>query len=650
MTGMGSESSSGVPSDQGELYDALLRKRGIDAAQLRVDSSGTVGVASLPVLDLGGTRPPRLIVARPGTDDAGAHLTLQKRIGLGSAGVVWSSTQRPLDRRVAVKLVRPDRSSAAREAQLFREAVVAGALEHPNIAPVYALGEDQEGRLVLVMRYIDGQPWQRSMKPLWAEGAAADAATVEEQLGVLVSVCRAVEFAHSHGVIHRDLKPSNVMKGQFGEVYVVDWGIAVTTRGAFGLPPADGVNNIVGTPQYMAPEQAGADGSRIDERTDVYALGAILHELVTGTPRHAGSGLPQMLANAHASELVEYPVWVPADVAEVCNKATAKRPEDRYQSAAEFREAVLSLIRRQTARELTQEIKEQLRELVALIDETGEDDDNGGEIARLATSVRVGFRQILRLGDDAEARRGLDQLVAMMLPYELRRENLAAAESLLRELSKPRPDLRDRVRRLAEGIERRKSQMKDLARLRHAQDMSVSAERRRWASLLMGVVFTMIMSTLVALRVLGLHQAGYADALVIAGVFMVGLLIPTVLFRGEDIANAVTVTIRKMVAASAVLVFIEFALAAWLDVPFGAAVAMAFLILGFAATAMSFVVDRRLMWSGVAFVVSGIASAAFPDLRGILLAAGFLVALGWASVLFKQLARKAPAKATRAKA
>src|SRR5262249_2783401 len=155
---------------------------------------------------------------------------------------------------------------------LLTEAVITGSLEHPSIVPVHALGCDDAGRPVLVMKRIEGVCWRGMARdehpPGWAAIDAAGGGRRTAHVANLMAVCNAMHFAHRRGVVHRDLKPGNVMIGSYGEVYVVDWGIAARIEA--GPSPVA----LVGTPAYMAPEMVWGEAHRVDARTDVYLLGA----------------------------------------------------------------------------------------------------------------------------------------------------------------------------------------------------------------------------------------------------------------------------------------------------------------------------------------------------------------------------------------
>ena len=198
-------------------------------------------------------------------DLAGTRYELRGTLGRGGMGTVYAVLDRQLEREVAMKVL----DAEPADDRLVDEARVVARLEHPGIVPVHDVGRLPDGRLYCTMKLVRGERLDR-----WAAGPAG----LAERLSVVQRLCETVAFAHAHGVIHRDLKPENVMVGPFGEVQVMDWGVA-WRRDA---PGESGL--IAGTVGFMAPEQAAGADAEPDERWDVYALGAILRQLLS-TPR-----------------------------------------------------------------------------------------------------------------------------------------------------------------------------------------------------------------------------------------------------------------------------------------------------------------------------------------------------------------------------
>jgi len=252
-------------------------------------------------------------------------------LGVGGMGEVYAGVQRSLGRGVALKFVQEgDAISREARAGLLREARVTGRLEHPNIVPVHVLGVDESGVPVMVMKRIEGVSWRALLRdrahPQWRRWETQHRDALESHVSVLLSVCDALEYAHTKRVIHRDIKPDNVMIGPFGEVYLLDWGIAVE------LDAPGSSASIAGTPSFMAPEMVEGTLADVTERTDVFLLGATLHVALTGRPRHEGASLMAILSAASASEPVAYGPEVPEELARLCNDATARSPDDRVAS------------------------------------------------------------------------------------------------------------------------------------------------------------------------------------------------------------------------------------------------------------------------------------------------------------------------------
>lgn len=411
------------PAPDLEQFRALLEKAGFDEKNVIVEATGTIFAPIHephdPALDelrnfIGGSAPE--VKLRPST------------IGRGGMGHVRAADQIALRREVAVKVAVPgskDRHAAA--TSLVREARVTGSLEHPNIVPVYGLGKNDDGGVLMVMKRIEGTSWS----DLLAKRASTDD-DLERHLRILMDVCRAVHFAHTRGVLHRDLKPQNVMVGPFGEVYVLDWGLAVALpngdddgdggdgEGALGAPPARAVTGVVGTPSYMAPEMT-VPGSVLDERTDTYLLGGILHVIVTGWPPHSASTISQRLHQAFLSEPKRFEDDVPSELAAICGKALAAQPADRFETAEQLRVALDAFLHHASARSLCKEAQRRLTELERLAANRSDDDRAA---AQAYSAALFGFENALRTWPASpEARDGLRAVHLAMTRFELARRH-----------------------------------------------------------------------------------------------------------------------------------------------------------------------------------------------------------------------------------
>ena len=266
-----------------------------------------------------------------GTDAPAAPAELRYQpgalLGQGGMGRVVMARDPVLDRDVALKRVRPGASPDA-AARLLREARVGAALEHPGIVPVYDAGTDADGAPWVAMRVVRGRT---------LEAMLADAPDGAARLGLvrrLHAIAEAVAYAHQRGVVHGDLKPANVMFGEHGEAQVLDWGLARDAPEGGGAP--DPHRAPVGTPAYMSPEQAGLVDAPVDARTDVWSLGALLFELLTGRRLVTGRGDSALAELASGPPDLAALGAAPAELAAITRRCLAWRQDDRYPSAGQL--------------------------------------------------------------------------------------------------------------------------------------------------------------------------------------------------------------------------------------------------------------------------------------------------------------------------
>ncbi|MBN2361017.1 MAG: protein kinase [Deltaproteobacteria bacterium] len=286
--------------------------------------------------------------------DLGVRFVDHGEIARGGMSTIRRVTDKSLNRDVAMKVLRADLGADLRSRYRFiEEAQVTGQLEHPNIVPVYEIGVDDAGTYYFTMKLIRGQTLNRYLDAL-------DAATPEERLyralQIFLKVCDALAFAHDRGVIHRDLKPENIMVGEYGQVYLMDWGIARLRPGAGRSPEAhhqiavslkrriEEPGTVIGTYAYMPPEQARGDVDAMDERSDVFSLGAVLYRILTDRPPYDGAADSEMLALAQRAR-VPPPESVcdrplPGALCRIAMRALSADPADRQQSVAELRREI----------------------------------------------------------------------------------------------------------------------------------------------------------------------------------------------------------------------------------------------------------------------------------------------------------------------
>jgi serine/threonine protein kinase len=276
----------------------------------------------------------------PDTPDlAGTRYRLLERLARGGMGVVYAAHDELLGRRVALKVLDAPDPSGSLASRLNREARVLAQLEHPGIVPVHDVGTLADGRVFYTMKFVEGRRLDKHIETV---------ASLQDRLRLFLRICDSVAFAHARGVLHRDLKPANVMVGAFGEVLVMDWGLAKIFRDpaapdhSQGDPEATiihpprashaeseqtqatavtGHGTVLGTPGYMSPEQARGEVAHLSERSDVYSLGAVLQFLSTATATPASYQVPARLDKALEA---------------ICAKAIATNPADRYASVTDL--------------------------------------------------------------------------------------------------------------------------------------------------------------------------------------------------------------------------------------------------------------------------------------------------------------------------
>ena len=261
-------------------------------------------------------------------DLSGTRYALRELIARGGMGVVYAAEDERLHRRVALKVLDSEGTSPELAQRLLREAKILAQLEHPGIVPVHDVGTLPDGRVFYTMKFVEGLRLDQHVKQL---------DSLPQRLRLFLRICDAVAFAHARGVLHRDLKPANVMVGSFGEVLVMDWGLAKILRESSGpeetvlVSPQKKVSSeeethatvvtghgtVMGTPGYMSPEQERGETEKIDARSDVFSLGALLKFVAASSEAATDRRLPRAL-NA------------------ICSKASATEPKSRYANVSEL--------------------------------------------------------------------------------------------------------------------------------------------------------------------------------------------------------------------------------------------------------------------------------------------------------------------------
>jgi len=374
----------------------------VEAVDTQVDASGARPKPSLP--------PP----ADPVQALAGRGAPLRYRegelIGVGGMGQVVSATDEMIGREVALKrLARHVDGLKDLRARFLREALIQARLNHPSVLPVHDIGVDAEGRPFFTMPRVRG----RTLRELMAD--RPDALVRRRMISALAQVCLAVDYAHRHGFVHRDLKPPNVMLGDFGEVYVLDWGVArelggrdLPTDSSVG-PRADALTEAgaqLGTPGYMSPEQIRS-ASDVGPEGDVYALGTMLFEALVGEPLHSGQRderVKSTLAGVDGHPTARLPdLDISPELDEAIARSTSLAPEERG-SARDLAEAIEAWLGGARDREQRRAWADQLRAEAELAEERGGADGRRDAIRHLGRSVAL----------EPEHRETFERLIALL--------------------------------------------------------------------------------------------------------------------------------------------------------------------------------------------------------------------------------------------
>lgn len=326
----------------------------------------------------GASAPERLAHLRVWLQHPERRYAIGGEVGRGGMGAVFEVRDASLGRRLAMKVMRLEGNKDATPAEavdpqvlerFLEEAQITGQLDHPGIVPVHELGVDGQGRAYFTMKLVRGRTADEVFE---SARAGRDGWNRTRALDVVVKVCDALAFAHAHGVIHRDLKPKNVMVGRFGEVYVMDWGLAKVLghpdrRDLRPQPEASGSHSrvrtdrarevesdpdsplltmdgaVVGTPCYMSPEQAEGRVEQLGPKSDVYAVGAMLYTLLTGWQPYLKPGakvspytILRWVQEGPPKPVNDIDHDVPVELVAICDKAMARAPEARYADAREL--------------------------------------------------------------------------------------------------------------------------------------------------------------------------------------------------------------------------------------------------------------------------------------------------------------------------
>ncbi|MCB9641446.1 MAG: protein kinase [Myxococcales bacterium] len=639
----------------------LLREHwqdiGFDAATARVNARGALErepslevSASLSMDSL-----PCLLTAE-GEQEQGfselSELQMGQQLGLGGMGIVQLAVQIPLQREVAVKRIREDRRSARHRMALLREARITGRLEHPNIVPVHVLGCDQVKDPLFVMKRIEGVPWGLLMHDSQHDLRKDDERDhLEWNLDILMQLCNAVAFAHSKGILHRDLKPANVMVGPFGEVYLVDWGLAVERLdGENRLPDGeDGDDDIVGTPSYMAPEMVMGSVEELSERTDSFLLGAILFEIMTGQAPHKRESMEESLISAYACDPFVFPAGLPQELVQICKKATKRDPADRYESVEAFRKDLAHFLQHRHSLSLCHEAQTGLEALEQLVGRPIEEQPTYQSVHGVFLEAQFGFQQALRAWEqNIQARSGLAELREVMAHYELSQGHEKAAAVLISQLESPGSALPRKLAALRKEKAEEAERIEALERFASDHDADFGQGTRGFLTLLLSAIYLpfLVMFSESIGRLLG--HGGPLFTFHMTAFVVFGMLF----FAWSGIATfGARHVMWKSSINRAILVSMWGLSIALASLPWGCAFLEISSRKGFAITSLFYaltlggfagMLDRRLLWAALVFLLGFFASALWLDWIFEIKLIVDMVALSYVAYLWRPIPKQAP--------
>jgi eukaryotic-like serine/threonine-protein kinase len=599
------------PSD-----DQLLERTGA----MLLDMGAVDLHATLPLADAPSSAKPRLLpalrVLEPGESGA-AGFSVGAILGEGGMGLVSEAHEHVLERPVAIKRLRPSlHNNEAASSLLIEEAIVTGGLEHPNVVPVHALGADGAGRPAIVMKRLDGVPWRTLIHDTDHHRLIQVQDRLRFHLEVLMQVCNALHYAHSRGIVHRDVKPENVIVGSYGEVYVLDWGASfVASR--HGESEA-----LVGTLAYMAPEMLLGSGAFVTAATDVYLLGATLHELLTGVPPHAASDIEAALLSIHRAGDVVYPPDAPAELGALCHAAMHRDPNARPASALAFKEAIERYLDHRGSYALAAAATKRLGQLMEVC---LADSPERGLTSRLYIECCFGYRQALDAWvDNPAARSGLQQAGEIMLRFELGRRNYEGACAVLEQLPNATADHREDVEALrrerdAEG--RDVERLRDIAR---QHDPTEASGARAASALATGVVLAALFVALGRAypRAQGLSHQTIASVALSLGVALAGAVYA---LRHKLLATRINRYLSASIFAITGTCVMVHLIGGWLDAPVVYGLAADLMVSGAVVTTVGANLHAGLVAVGFVYLAGAAAAGLIPEHVLEVVAATFLV-------------------------
>ncbi len=595
-------------------YESIFETLNLDEATLAMSHDATIVPRAPPrqaLSDAADLLPEITTVFDRGIE--GEYEVLET-LGVGGMGIVSLAEQKALRRMVAIK--EPKGDDAWTHGRVLEEALVMGRMEHPNVVPAYGLGRRPNGQPVLVMKRVEGVSWKDVLAGR-ASAPGEDHVDLVWHLRVLLQVCNALRFAHSRRVVHRDIKPENVMIGEFGEVYLLDWGIALSLveESVEGFPTRETSQGFAGTPVFMAPEMTLPHAREVDERTDICLLGATLHMILTDEPPHQGETLEDVCGAAFVSAPRVYGEHVPQGLAAIALRAMARERADRHGSVGEFAAAVEGYLEHRASYTLSAAAAAMLR----LARGAGEAEDT----TAFLMEAEFGFRQALNIWSENEgARAGLRGAIESRARASIARGEVVAARAALAQLSSPSPELAASVAALEGELAARAERVSYLERFERELDMRAGMRSRQRAVVVFGVAFTTLCLTQSWSLYQGAPEVGtdgllsvFWRILLIAGVI-------TAVFHRQLFRNVANRRLIALLWSSLIFLFVLRFGASHLGVSVQFEQLAETCVLGMNAAAIGINTSRRLVAVSLGYGVAAMIGAYFGQMWIALLALG----------------------------
>ncbi len=619
----------------GELRGATLEAF---KAQLEVDAALRSQVEQL----LSGPTDATLhatTAAGPPADSAQTHpttpaplhdrqLTVGPVLGRGGMAVVLEGRQTHLGREVAVKMALPGTPEWARE-KLLQEARITGFLEHPGIVPVHDLSTDERGELQVVLKRLEGDPWSEWMLRPAEVRSRFELDPLEWHVSVTISLCRAVQFAHERGVLHRDIKPANVMIGRFGEVTLLDWGIAGTwVRDPAGLLPCIHDVPFAGTLNAMAPEQVRANAADLSPATDLYLLGACLYQAMTGQAPHANATLEDRRAFPDRPPPFPVDPSVPNELLAIVRQALEADPARRFASADALRKALEGFLKHRDGRRLAERAANAAKEARAAWAA-----GSRAEGEHAAAEAEFGYRAALALwpGDaDAETQRA--HLAAERVRFALEHGQTQAASWLLGTLEAPPPTL---VLKVDEAVRVEENERERLARIEQDGDRRFGLRARRWMLAGFGLSWLLFWGAVAVAPPLTVRPLVlFLVSFTVAGTALVLPQRKTML--GHRLNREMLLVYLAMLLTS-----IAMGAVAWVwSLPVAAALVLLMLVWAMGMGALAVIIEPASLVPAFVWLATALVAARWPETIGVCLAVGTVTHVVWPLLVSLNLTRR----------